>query len=112
MRSNAPPRGGFVAGQVRLLGVRPDGTPVKLPDVRVRPGAYRFLPNGTGLVYLRIGSPELWLLDLATGNSQQLTRLSDLGRVQTFDIEPDGKHIVFDRLRANSDIVLIDLPTK
>jgi hypothetical protein len=28
----------------------------------------------------------------------------------TFDITPDGKQIVFDRLRENSDIVLIDLP--
>jgi len=27
----------------------------------------------------------------------------------TFDIAPDGKHIVFDRLRENSDLVLIDL---
>jgi hypothetical protein len=28
----------------------------------------------------------------------------------TFDITPDGKQIVFDRLRDNSDIVLIDRP--
>jgi len=30
--------------------------------------------------------------------------------MQTFDVTPDGKQIVFDRLRENSDIVLIDLP--
>ena len=30
--------------------------------------------------------------------------------MRTFDITPDGKQIVFDRLRENSDIVLIDLP--
>lgn len=29
--------------------------------------------------------------------------------MRTFDITPDGKRIVFDRLRDNSDIVLIDL---
>jgi len=29
----------------------------------------------------------------------------------TFDIMPDGKQIVFDRLRENSDIVVMDLPT-
>ena len=34
------------------------------------------------------------------------------GAMQTFDITPDGKQIVFDRLRENSDIVLIDLPAK
>ena len=29
--------------------------------------------------------------------------------MRTFDVTPDGKQIVFDRLRDNSDIVLIDL---
>jgi Tol biopolymer transport system component len=103
--------GGFFNGQVELLGVRPDGTPVALPHVRVRPGGYRFLPDGTGLVYLPlVRSLDFWLLDLATGNQRQLTRLSNQGRLQTFDITPDGKQIVFDRSRENSDIVLIDLP--
>jgi serine/threonine protein kinase/Tol biopolymer transport system component len=103
--------GGFFNGQVELLGVRPDGTPVALPHVRVRPGGYRFLPDGTGLVYLPlVRSLDFWLLDLATGNQRQLTRLSNLGRLQTFDITRDGKQIIFDRSRENSDIVLIDLP--
>ena len=56
----------------------------------------------------RISSPDFWLLDLAT-NTSQLTRLGDHGAA-TFDITPDGKEIVFDRSRDNSDIVLIDLP--
>jgi hypothetical protein len=30
--------------------------------------------------------------------------------MQTFDITPDGKQIVFDRSRETSNIVLIDLP--
>ena len=29
-----------------------------------------------------------------------------------FDISPDGKRIIFDRLSDNSDIVLIDLPRR
>ncbi|MEP7308799.1 MAG: DNA-binding protein, partial [Acidobacteriota bacterium] len=94
-----------------LLGVRPDGTPVELPQVRVRPGGYRFLPNGKQLVYLpRLQSQDFWLLDLDTKKTRQLTRLRNAGFLQTFDITPDGKHIVFDRSRQNSDIVLIDLP--
>ena len=42
--------------------------------------------------------------------ARQLTRLGNHGNLQTFDITPDGKSIVFDRSRDNSDIVLIDLP--
>jgi len=102
--------GPFVIGQVELFGVRPDGTPVALPQVKVRQGGYRFLPNGN-LVYLQlVRSLDFWLLDLATKDKRQLTRLSDEGRLQTFDITPDGKRIVFDRSRENSNIVLIDLP--
>ena len=79
----------------------------------VRPGAYRFLPDGTGLVYLpRKQSLNFWRLDLATKATHQLTHLSNQGRLETFDITPDGKHIVFDRSRDNSNIVLIDLPNR
>jgi Tol biopolymer transport system component len=103
--------GRSVVGQVELLGVRPDGTAVELPHVMVRPGGYRFLPDGTGLVYLpRIPSLDFSLLDFATGKSRQLTRLSNQGALRTFDITPDGKDIVFDRSRQNSNIVLIELP--
>ena len=50
------------------------------------------------------------LLDLATNEIRQLTRLNNQGRIRTFDITPDGKSIVFDRSRDISDIVLITLP--
>ena len=103
--------GAFVAGRAPLLGARPDGSPVELPTVGVRQGGYRFLPNGKGLVYLpRIQAPDFWLLDFATKTSRQITRFSNQGQITTFDISPDGKQIVFDRSRQNSDIVLIDLP--
>jgi len=104
--------GRSVVGQVAILGVRPDdGAPVALPTVLVRPGGYRFLPNGSGLVYLqRIQGLDFWLLDFATKQSRQLTQFSNQGALRTFDITPDGKYIVFDRSRQNSDIVLIDLP--
>jgi len=103
--------GKFFTGQVELLGVRPDGTPVELPPVRTRPGGYRFLPDGTGLVFLPfIPSLDFSLVDFATKSQRQLTRLGNHGALGTFDLTPDGKSIVFDRTRENSDIVLIELP--
>jgi len=61
-----------------------------------------FFPTNEGV--------DFWLLDLAKKTPRPLTRLSNTGKVRTFDITPDGKHIVFDRTQENSDIVLIDLP--
>jgi Tol biopolymer transport system component len=97
-----------------LLGVVPDGTPVALPPIRIhRDGErVRFLPSGKGLVYMQGPLPpqDFWLLDLTTKQSRQLTRLNSPAAMRTFDVTVDGKQIVFDRLRENSDIVLIDLP--
>ena len=103
--------GRSVVGQVRLLAVRPDGTPVDLEELMVRPGGYRFLPSGRGLVYLpRIQGLDFWLFDFETRKTRQLTHLGSHGALRTFDLTADGKNIVFDRSRQNSDIVLIDLP--
>jgi Tol biopolymer transport system component len=103
--------GRSIIGQVKLLGIRPDRTPVELPPVMVRPGGYRFLPNGKGLVYLpRILASDFWLLDFATKTPRQLTRLGNQGALRTFDITRDGKDIVFDRSKQNSNIVLIERP--
>lgn len=105
--------GRSVVGQVRLLAVRPDdGTPADLPEVMVRPGGYRFLPDARGLVYLpRIQSLDFWRLELATGITRPLTRLGNQGSLRTFDVTPDGRHIVFDRSRLNANIVLIEVPS-
>jgi Tol biopolymer transport system component len=99
-----------------LLAVHPDGTPAKLPEINVqRDGErVRFLPDGTGLVYMlgnTTAGQDFWLLDLGTMRSRRLTQLSNLAAMRTFDITSDGRRILFDRLRENSDILLIDLPT-
>jgi hypothetical protein len=44
--------------------------------------------------------------------SRRLTRLSNPAVMRSFDITPDGSRLVFDRLRENSDILLIDLATE
>jgi Tol biopolymer transport system component len=103
--------GQSIVGQVALRGVRPDGSPVELPSVLMRPGGYRFLPDGKRLVYLpRIQGLDFSLLDLATKESRQITQLDNRGALRTFDLTPDGRYIVFDRSRQNSNIVQIDLP--
>ena len=57
-----------------------------------------------------VRAQDFWLLDLSSMKTRQLTRLQQRDSMRTFDVTPDGKRIVFDRLRDNSDIVLIDIP--
>jgi len=99
-----------------LLAVHPDGTPATLPEINVQRSGerVRFLPDGSGLVYMlgtTLAAQDFWLLDLATMRSRRLTRFSDTSVMRTFDIT-DGNRIVFDRLRDDSDILLIDLAAK
>ena len=102
---------GEMGGSVPLLAVRPDGTPVDLPVVKVRPGGYRFLPGGRRLVYMQHQqSPDFSLLDLDARTTSPITHLANRGALRWFDVTPDGQFLVFDRLRTNSNVVLIELP--
>ncbi|HXY10922.1 MAG TPA: protein kinase [Terriglobales bacterium] len=97
-----------------LLAIHPDGSPAKMPDIEVqREGERaRFLPDGTGLVYMvgkTLAEQDFWLLDLSTMRSRRLTQLSSPAVMRAFDITPDGKRIVFDRLTDDSDLLLMDL---
>jgi Tol biopolymer transport system component len=108
--------GDFAGNLQGLRALRPDGSPVELPEIRVsRSGERtRFSRDGKSLIYMQgsLGSQDFWILDLATRKSRQLAHLNSTVRMRTFDITADGKQIVFDRMRDNSDIVLIDLPRK
>jgi Tol biopolymer transport system component len=114
--------GESVGAYAPLLAVSPAGTPITLPPIQLRYGSdrittfggerARFLPDGKGLVYMQglLPQQDFWLLDLTTHKTRQLTHLRSGEAMRTFDVTPDGKHIVFDRSRENSDIVLIELP--
>jgi Tol biopolymer transport system component len=96
-----------------LVAVRSDGSPVKFPEVPVPfggGGRARFVPGGNAIIYIAgaIGEQNFWRLDLATLKTRQLTNFSNPATMFAFDITPDGTAIVFDRLRENSDLRLIE----
>jgi len=70
-----------------------------------------FLPGGRTLVLLRgeIQHKDLWLIDLETGAERQLTNLPVDFDIRDFDISPDGRDVVLERVQARSDVVLLDL---
>ena len=101
---------------VSLSAITPDGQSHPLPALSVdRVGDnYRFLPGGKQLV-VKLGGfrrQDFFLFDLATGRRRPLTALQPGESLHRFDVSPDGKQILFERARENSDIVLIELPPR
>jgi dipeptidyl aminopeptidase/acylaminoacyl peptidase len=85
-----------------------------LPALTLTRGARRlaFLPGGRSLVLLRgeIQHKNLWLIDLETGTERQLTNLTPDFDIRDFDISPDGRDVVLERVQEHSEVVLLDLP--
>ena len=101
----------------RTRAITPAGTPVPIPDIRVSylmSTPYRFTPDGTGLIFVKEGAfiggaRNFYAVDFTAGRERQLTNLDTGFAIRSFDLIPEGG-IIFDRLRDNSDLVLIDLP--
>ena len=91
-----------------------DSTPHPLPVLTLTRGARHmtFLPGGQSLVLLRgeIQHKNLWLINLETGAERQLTNLAPDFDIRDFDVSPDGREVVLERVQEHSDVVLLDLP--
>jgi Tol biopolymer transport system component/DNA-binding winged helix-turn-helix (wHTH) protein len=85
-----------------------------LPALMLTRGARHlaFLAGGRSLVFLRgeIQHKNLCLIDLETGAERQLTNLAPDFDVRDFDISPDGREVVLERVQEHSEVVLLDLP--
>jgi Tol biopolymer transport system component len=97
-----------------VKAVTPKGVPHPLPRLtNLTRGArhLKFLSGGRGLAFLRgtIEHKDLWLMDPETGAERQLTNLPGDFNIGEFDISPDGREVVLERVEERSDIVLLDL---
>jgi Tol biopolymer transport system component len=97
-----------------VKAVTAEATPYSLPALTLTRGARHlaFLSGGRTLVLLRgdIQHKDLWVVDLETGTERQLTHLPADFDIRDFDVSPDGREVVLERLQERADIVLMDLP--
>ena len=71
----------------------------------------KFISGTGGLAFLRGGieHKDLWLMDPETGAERRLTNLPADFNIRDFDISPDGREAVLERVEERSEVVLLDL---
>ena len=108
--------GADVGTNFSVSAVSADGVPLDFPTLILTRGARRlaFLGGDDALVVLKgdISHKEFWLVDLKTGRERQLTNLGREFAIGDFDVSLDGREIIFDRAREESDIVVFALPVR
>ena len=70
------------------------------------------MQGGKALIVLKGSSArrkDFYWVDLQTGLERQLTDLKTDSVIQNFDVTPDSKQIVFDQVRNNADLLLLEL---
>jgi Tol biopolymer transport system component len=97
-----------------LKAVKPDKTSVPISNISVVytiATSYRFLAGQNSLIVLGgdFRHQNFYQVDLSTGAQRRLTDLRPGFQIQNFDVSFDGRQIVFDRLRENADVVLMNL---
>jgi Tol biopolymer transport system component len=96
-----------------IKAANPDSSPHSLPSIKLARGARHiaFLADGRSIAMLRgdLQHKDLWSIDLKTGSQRQLTRLAPDFDVRDFDISPNGRELVLERVQERSSVVLLDL---
>jgi Tol biopolymer transport system component len=99
-----------------VKAVAADASAHALPALTLTRGARHmaFLSGGHALVLLRgeIQHKNLWLINLETGAERQLTNVTPDFDILDFDISPDGREVVLERVQDLSDVALLDLPRR
>jgi Tol biopolymer transport system component len=87
--------------------------PYPIPNLSLTRGSrrLRFFLGRPILLMMRgeVQHKDLWLIDLETGAERRLTSLAPDFNLRDFDVSPDGREIVLERIQEQSDVVLIDL---
>jgi Tol biopolymer transport system component len=95
-----------------IKAVTADARPYAMPNLTLTRGArrMRFFGGRRALVVMRgdIQHKNLWLIDLDTGGERQLTNLPADFTIRDFDVSPDGRELILERLQEHADVVLID----
>jgi hypothetical protein len=83
-----------------------------LPPLELTRGARHLvlLPGGQKLVFLQgeMQHKNLFMVDLESGEMQQLTHIPADFDVRDFDISADGREAILERAQARSHVVAID----
>lgn len=96
-----------------IKAINADGTPRSMPPLVLSRGSRRVAFLGEELIAVLKGDlsrRELWSFDLRDGKERPLTNFGPGPAIQDFDVSIDGRELVFDRVREDSDIVLMELP--
>ena len=97
-----------------VKAVTAEATAYPMPAMTLTRGTRHlaFLHGRRALVLLRgeIQHKNLWLIDLENGTERQLTYVTPDFDISDFDISPDGREVVLERVQERSDVVLLDLP--
>jgi Tol biopolymer transport system component len=97
-----------------VKAVTAEATAYPIPAMTLTRGTRHlaFLHGRRALVLLRGGiqHKNLWLIDLENGTERQLTYVTPDFDISDFDISPDGREVVLERVQERSDVVLLDLP--